>query len=137
MHRLVLFLSLVCMVQAGLLGGIVVHDESDKKKSRDDTASRPVGLLSGVGGISHEHQEGKEEPQESHSLLLDGIGGISSRNQGAAQLALRDSLEKEDASNDDTENNAAESDSAVRQSCCKSSRLDLFIKHCCPLYIFN
>ena len=112
----VLVLSLICVAQAGLLGGIVVRDESAQSKSRDDTPSRPVGLLSGVGGISHDHKEAEDETEEGHSLLLEGIGGISSRNQGAAQMALRDSLGKDDDSSDDTETNTAESEDAAAVS---------------------
>ena len=108
--RIVLFLSLVCVAQAGLLGGIVVRDESDKSKSSDESPSRSVGLLSGVGGISHDQNEMKDVAEEGHSLLLEGIGGISSRNQGAAQLALRDSMEKDDGSSDDAEKDEAQSE---------------------------
>ena len=112
----VLFLSLVCTAQAGLLGGMVAHDESDRLKTSEGSQSRSVGLLSGVGGISHDHkgaEEGHKGAEEGHSLLLEGIGGISSRNQGAAQLALRDSFGKDGDSSDDTEKNDVESDSVA------------------------
>jgi hypothetical protein len=107
-----LLLTLVSIAQAGLLGDIVGRDESEQQKPSDNFPSESVGLLSGVGGISHKHNSGSDEPEGSPQLLLAGIGGISASNQGAAQLALRDSLEKEDDSSNDKngENKAAEAE---------------------------
>ncbi len=82
----VLFLTLICTAQAGLLGGIVAREESDSSaKPSDDSPSQSVGLLSGVGGISHDNGRERDESEGTASLLLAGIGGISTRNQGNSQ----------------------------------------------------
>jgi hypothetical protein len=98
----VMLLSFVCMAQAGLLGGIVDRDESDRPElAGDNTPSQSVGLLSGVGGIPYDNDGDKDHTEGTAPLLLAGIGGISTGNQGASQLALRDSLRTEDDSSDD------------------------------------
>ncbi len=105
----VVMLSLVCIAQAGLLGGIVPRDEFDDPKSSSDSPSQPVGLLSGVGGIPNDDEK-PDKAEEDPSLLLAGIGGISTKTKkhGASQLALRDSFGKEEDEGDDGDNNAAE-----------------------------
>jgi hypothetical protein len=94
------------MAQAGLLGGIVDREEYDQPKPSDDSPSQSVGLLSGVGGIAHDKEGESNDNEGTNPLLLAGIGGISARNQGASQLALRDSMKDDDSSDADGESEA-------------------------------